>query len=122
MRNQSPVRGREPVTIPDFQTVMRPLLEVLTDGRVHTNSELYSVLADHFELSDAERRELLPSRRQQLYVNRIAWAVIHLAKAGLVQRTDCGKVRITHRGRAALHDGPDRLTVAWLVQFPEYVA
>lgn len=60
--------------IPDFQSLMRPLLEAHADGNEHRNRDLVAQLADHFELSEEERREMLPSGGARLFDNRIGWA------------------------------------------------
>jgi|SRR5712691_662994 len=53
--------------IPDFQTLMRPLLQHLSDGADHSNQETASVLADQFHLSEDERTQLLPSGKQSVF-------------------------------------------------------
>ncbi len=68
--------------IPDFQTLMRPLLKHLSDGSDHSNQETVAVLADEFHLSDGERTQLLPSGKQSVFSNRVAWAKSHLNKLG----------------------------------------
>ncbi|MEA3276581.1 MAG: winged helix-turn-helix domain-containing protein [Pseudomonadota bacterium] len=47
--------------IPDFQSIMRPLLEAHSDGKEHVNRDLVAQLAGHFNLTEEERREMLPS-------------------------------------------------------------
>ena len=69
--------------IPDFQTLMRPLLQHLSDGADHSNQETASVLADQFHLSEDERTQLLPSGKQSVFTNRVAWAKSHLKQAGV---------------------------------------
>lgn len=71
------------MAIPDFQTVMRPLLEQMADGREHPNQETLEALAQQFGLSADERAELLPSGKQPVFVNRVAWAKSHLKGAGI---------------------------------------
>ena len=59
------------MAIADFQSIMRPLLEVHLDGEEHVNRDVVSLLAEHFELSDQERREMLPSGGARLFDNRV---------------------------------------------------
>ncbi len=108
------------MTIPDFQTVMRPLLNQFADGNVHYVRELIDPLADEFGLSPEERKTLLPSGGQGLFRNRVGWAVSHVMKAGLLERPGHGRYRITDRGRAALEAKSHRIDVSYLKQFPEY--
>ncbi|MDH7942529.1 restriction endonuclease [Pseudohongiella sp. SYSU M77423] len=108
------------MTIPDFQTTMRPVLEVVKDGEAYPLSSVLRRVADAFNLTDAERRELLPSGRQTVINNRVGWARTYLNKAGLLVIPERGMVQITDRGLEALANGPERFTIRWLKQFPEF--
>jgi restriction system protein len=108
------------MTIPDFQSVMRPLLEHLSDGQDRTNRETLDALALRFGLSDNELSELIPSGRQPLFYNRVAWAKTHLKAAGCVESPKRGVYRITERGQQLLDDEPDRVGLGHLKQYPEY--
>jgi restriction system protein len=78
------------MAIPDFQSIMLPLLRFYSDGKEHANREPINHLADEFGLSDEERKELLPSGRQAVLDNRIAWARTHLKAAKLLENTQRG--------------------------------
>ena len=71
--------------VPDFQSLMLPLLRMAADGREHSLADARDVLASDFKLSDAELQELLPSGRQPKFANRVAWAKSYLQQAGLLQ-------------------------------------
>ena len=58
--------------IPDFQTLMRPLLDEVSDGATHRVRDLVDALSDRFELSAEDREALLPSGKQRRIDNRIA--------------------------------------------------
>jgi restriction system protein len=58
------------MVIPDFQTIMLPLMRHLQDGREHATGETIDALAKHFQLTDAERSALLPSGLQEFYTNK----------------------------------------------------
>lgn len=107
--------------IPDFQTLMLPLLRLAADGRTWTMAEAREELADEFRLSPEEREELLPSGRQRRFANRVAWAKVHLEQAGLLESPERGRFRITDRGRALLAEQPARVDMALLERYPEYV-
>lgn len=108
------------MSIPDFQTIMRPILDSVRDGVAIPLSGLREHIADVFQLSETERKERLPSGRQTVMSNRVGWARTYLNKAGLLTIPSKGMVQITARGREALANGPERLTVSWLKQFPEF--
>jgi len=107
--------------IPDFQSLMRPLLEHLSDGSLRPNQETLEIMAARFGLTDDERAELLPSGKQPVFVNRVAWAKSHLKGAGLIEAPQRAVYRITPRGMTLLgnHDGPIGMNV--LKEFPEYL-
>ena len=49
------------MTIPDYQTIMLPLLGFVSDGEEHHVKEPAEGFAKHFVLGEEERSELLPS-------------------------------------------------------------
>jgi restriction system protein len=109
------------VAIPDFQSLMRPCLVVHQDGQPHPAAELRDRLAEITEVTDEDRKIMLPSRTQPVYSNRVAWAVTHLAQAGLLDRPSRGITEITDRGREVLAKHTEFVNIAVLMQFPEYV-
>ena len=106
--------------IPDFQTLMRPLLEFASDGKQHSLLEARQALADKFKLTEEDRKALLPSGRQAVFVNRVAWAKVYLSHAGFLDSPERGHFRISDRGRKALQEAPDRITINYLQKFPEF--
>ena len=100
---------------------MRPLLELASDGKVRSVREARERLADRFELSDDERRASLPSGRQAIFTNRVAWAKVYLQKAGILESPEKGYFRISARGRKVLEDSPERITIGYLERFPEFI-
>lgn len=109
------------MTIPDYQSIMLPLLEYTADGREHRATETTEHLADRFKLTDEERRELLPSGRSLVIRNRTGWARTYLRKAGLLVSPKRGVFLITDRGRGVLAQNPERIDNKFLDQFPEFV-
>lgn len=108
------------MAIPDFQSVMRPVLQAVGDGVPLPLGALRVRIADVFQLTEEERKERLPSGNQTVINNRVGWARTYLNKAGLLTIPSKGMVQITDRGREALASGPARITVTWLKQFPEF--
>ena len=108
------------MAIPDFQSVMRPVLQAVGDGVPLPLGALRVRIADVFQLTEEERKERLPSGNQTVINNRVGWARTYLNKAGLLTILSKGMVQITDRGREALASGPARITVTWLKQFPEF--
>jgi restriction system protein len=85
-------------------------------------SQAVESLADHFDLSDDDRRELLPSGRQHRFNNRVAWAISYLKKSGLLEPTRRSHFRITKRGVDVLGESPARIDIGYLERYPEFVA
>jgi len=110
------------VAIPDFQTLMLPLLKVVADGREYRLRDVVESLAEEFHLTDDERQQLLPSGRYPTFDNRIAWAKTYLKKAGLIDQPRRAYFQITDRGREVLNSSPSLINMKFLEQFPEYIA
>ena len=109
------------MAIPDFQTLMLPLLKFVSDQKEHTSQEAIDVLALEFGLTEREKNSLLPSGRQSVFVNRIAWAKSYLKQAGLIESPRRGFSRITPEGQGVLQQSPSRITIKFLEQFPEFL-
>ncbi|WP_298818564.1 restriction endonuclease [Chloroflexus sp.] len=108
------------MSIPDFQTLMLPLLRALADGQEHAIRDLVNHLATEFQLTEAELSQLIPSGKQPLFYNRVGWARTYLVKAGLLEMTRRATYRITARGQQVLASNPPRIDIQFLEQFPEY--
>jgi restriction system protein len=109
------------MTVPDFQSMMRPVLELHADGLPHTSADVRDNVAQVLGVTEEDRQVPLPSGRTTRYANRIAWAVTHMAQALLLERPQRGVTQITSRGRDVLAKHPDRVDMGVLAQFPEYV-
>jgi len=107
--------------IPDYQTLMLPLLKFLSDGKEHNLPDATKAISDEYNLSPEERQQLLPSGQQTVIRNRLGWARTYMAKAGLIKSTRRAFWQITSRGKDILSTNPDRIDVHFLQQFPEFV-
>ena len=107
------------VAVPDFQSLMRPVLVELAGGEELPQSELRDRIAARMKVTADDRELMIPSGRVTIYANRIGWAVTYLAKTGLIERPRRGFARITERGREVLAAHPVRVDLHVLAQFPE---
>ena len=105
--------------IPDYQTLMRPVLECAANGETRIGDAV-DKLAEKLGLSADDRAQMLPSGRQTTFANRVHWAKTYLVKAGLAEGTRRGHFRITARGEAALADSTAIINNAYLDQFKEF--
>ena len=101
---------------------MLPLLQLLADDREHGLPDYVDAMAEHFGLTPSERQEVLPSGRQTTIRSRVGWAATYLSKAGLVERSGRGRIRITGVGKQVLAANPTHIDNAYLEQFPEFLA
>lgn len=109
------------MAVPDFQSLMLPLLRIAADDQEHRLADAREVLAGEFNLSAGDREEPLPSGRQSRFANRVAWAKVYLAQAGLLASSRRGHFQITDRGRNALQATPARIDIKFLEQYPEFI-
>src|SRR5947207_262746 len=110
------------MSIPDYETLMLPLLRLTGDGQEHRIGDGIEQLAHEFKLTDEERQQLLPSGKQTTFANRVHWARTYLVQAGLLEATRRAHFKITERGRNILIHPPARITNEYLAQFTEFVA
>jgi len=105
------------VPIPGFQHIGLPLLRLCGDGREWSVRVAKDPLADEFGLTEAERKELLPSGAAPRFSNRVAWAKTYMEQAGLLSRTRRGYFQITQAGRDVLNHPPEVIDITFLSQF-----
>ena len=110
------------MAVPDFQTIMLPMLQMMADGREYTLADMLEELGRSFALSDYDLSERIPSGRQTRFYNRVCWSTTHLKKAAIIENTRRGTFRITPRGLELLNQNIDRIDLQLLGTFPEYVA
>ncbi|MBU9764216.1 restriction endonuclease [Mycobacterium sp. TNTM28] len=108
------------MTIPDYQTLMRPVLASLADGEVRRSRDVIESMADTFNLTPEERAAKVPSGQKRID-NRAGWALSYLRQAGLVERPGRGLVKISDEGRAALDRYPQRIDAKTLEAYPAFL-
>ena len=109
------------MAIPDFQSVMLPLLNFSADNQEHSLQDAVDSLATKFQLTFDERQELLPSGKQARFDNRVAWAKSYFKQAGLVENTRRGYFKISQRGLDLLKTNPNKINKKTLEQYPEFL-
>ena len=107
--------------IPDYQSIMLPLLEFISDGKEYKMRYVTDELAVKFGVTEEEQKELLPSGVAPVFYNRTAWAKTYLKKAGLIDSPKQGIVVISKRGLDVLKKKPSSINVKFLKQFSEFV-
>jgi len=109
------------MALPDYQSIMLPLLKFAGDKQEHSSREAISHIAELFKLSEEDRKELLPSGQQYVIDNRTGWARTYLKKAGLLETPKRSYFRITALGLQVLQKNPPEINVKFLEQFPQFI-
>lgn len=108
------------MTVPDFQSLALPLLQVAGDGQEHSLSGARDILAAQFGLTAADLDEMLPSGSQSRFANRVAWAKSYMQQAKLLHSPRRGQFQVTDRGRDLLKSPPPRIDIKFLERYPEF--
>lgn len=106
--------------IPDYERLMRPVLEYSSNGEVSI-SDTVEALSEQFKLTTDEKEELLPSKKQSRFANRVNWAKSYLKQAGLVRITGRGLYIATDEGKQVLVEYKGQLDRLYLEKFDEFM-
>jgi restriction system protein len=109
------------MAIPDYQSIMLPLLKEVADRQEHKFRDVIESLSIFFKQTSEERKELLPSGQQPIFDNRVGWARTYLKKAGLLESPKKATILIAQRGIDVLKQNPEKINVKFLRQFPEFI-
>jgi restriction system protein len=109
------------VAIPDFQTLMRPVLAHLSDGQTRRSRDIVEAMSNEYGLTSDERAEMLPSGAAKRMSNRVGWALTYLTQAGLIDSAGRGLKVISPTGLAALDKHPGRIDMKVLEEYPAYI-
>ncbi len=106
--------------IPSFQNILLPLLEN-TNGKNEVRlNDAIEELENHFQLTEEERKELLPSGNAVKFKNRVRFARLYLIKAGLLESPKRGYVKITKDGKETIKENLEKIDLKYLEKFPAY--
>ena len=108
------------MSVPDYQSLMLPVLSACASNGEIRIGALVDRLAEQLGLTPEERAELLPSGKQTLFGNRVHWAKTYLNKSALIESTRRGYFKITARGQQVIDTHPQRIDNAFLNQFNEF--
>ena len=108
------------MAIPKYDEMYREFLDILSDGESHKISEIRDALAMIFDVSDNERKELLPSGKQPLFNNRVNWTSSYLKQAGLIVNSSRGVYHITASGKQVLSLGIPKIDNSFLLGFDSF--
>lgn len=108
------------MAVPDYQSLLMPLLRLAATKKADTIAKAQDLLAKEFSLSQADREARLPSGKQTVLSNRTGWASFYLVKAGLLVKPKHGVFHITPKG-SQFSAGPVRqISLQDLLEIEEF--
>ena len=105
--------------IPKFDELFNEVLEFLSDKKEYKTRDVKEELSKKLDLTDEERKQLLPSGQEPIIKNRIGWSITSLKKAGYVESKKWGSVNITKLGLKEQENNPN-VTIEDLLKIPAY--
>jgi len=108
------------MAVPDYQTLMRPLLSICDDDKKHSLLELHDQLCEEFNLSAEDIAQKINSGRQTTMKNRVGWARTYMRKAGLLDLPERGYCKITEEGKKVLREQLESINIKFLRQYPSF--
>ncbi|CAN5439730.1 hypothetical protein BH18THE1_BH18THE1_01850 [soil metagenome] len=109
------------MTIPDYETIMLPLLQFAGDGIEHSSKDAIEKLSEYFKLTDEEKNRLYETKKVSIFYDRTHWALTYLKHAGLIVGTRRSFFKITEREKDIVKHKPQKITGKFLRQIPEFL-
>ena len=104
------------MAVPDFQSMMLPLLEAIADGAEHSNAAVYATVAMRMNVAAEDLQLMHSGGEQTVFYNRVAWGKTYLKKGGLLKSPKRGTIQITESGQRVLKDKPAKIDIRFLKQ------
>jgi restriction system protein len=111
------------MVIPNNWDIALPLLLQIKNKKEYSVKIIENELVKYFKLSDEERNETKKSdRRETIFHNRVHWAKFYLKKAGLLEDSKKGYVKITSEGTKLIKKKVKKIDQKFLMQFPDFIS
>lgn len=104
------------MAVPDFQSMMLPLLEAIADGAEHSNSAAFDSVAKQMNIAAEDLQLMHSGGEQTVFYNRVAWGKTYLKKGGLLKSPKRGTIQITESGQRVLRNKPAKIDIRFLKQ------
>jgi hypothetical protein len=105
--------------IPDFEWILKPYLTLLDNNLEWSYQDTVDFIAEVFNVTDEERSETIPSG-QKVLDYRVGFSRTILKRAGLIESTRHGYVRMTNKGLEELAKNPDLINFKSLRKLSNY--
>ena len=106
--------------VPDFRSLMLPVLKALSDGSDVQVAEVCTRAAAE-GLTPNDLLERTRGGHTTKLKDRVSWSITNFLYAGLVERVRRTVYRITPDGKQLLSRDPTRIDLKLLLQYPAYV-
>ena len=106
--------------VPQYHTLMLPVLRVMGGGSEMTTSQMRDAVAEHLGLSAEALSQRLPSGTQSAFDNRMGWARTYLMKAGLLDRPRRATYVISQSGKDLLSNPPAAIDAEFLRSYEQF--
>lgn len=108
------------MAVPKYNEFFSPVLRALETGEIKHVSEIRKFALDYLNVSEEDRKAMLPGNTQRLADNRVNWSITYLRKANLIERVARGKYKVTNTGLRVLHEKKDHVELKDLYQFDSF--
>jgi restriction endonuclease Mrr len=98
------------MSMPLVNDLLLPVLNVAANRVEITTIEMWEKISTEFNLTPDELAEKMKNGTPVVR-NRIAWAIVHLELAEILNVVNNGTYRITNRGTSLLATDPKKLTI-----------
>lgn len=102
------------MSVPDFQSMMLPFLQLLADGKERMHKEIVAELADRLKLTEDQKTACHEKSGSNILSNNVAWVENYLSKANLVARPRRACFVITEAGKTLLGEKPPAVNIRFL--------
>ena len=113
-------QGADKNDVPQFQTLMLPLLKVMGGGHEMKTIQMRDAVADDLALTAEALSQRLPGGTPNTFSNRIGWAITFLFKAGLLERPHQATYVISETGKQLLLNPPLEIDAEFLRLYEEF--
>jgi restriction system protein len=113
------VQGASKIDVPQFQTLMLPLLKVMGGGHEMSTIQMRDCVADNLEMTAEVLSQHLPNGPQNAFNNRMGWAITFLYKACLLKRPRRTFYIISEIGKQVLLEHPVEIDAEFLRSYDD---
>ena len=114
------VEGAVKIDVPQFQTLMLPLLKVMGCGHEMTNIQMRDGVTDKLFMTAEALSQNLPIGAQNAFNNQMGWAITFLYKACILKRPRREIYIISEIGKQVLLEHPVEIDAEFLRSYSNF--